>query len=516
LQGKRLSILKENEPREQGTQHAGSRNTTEGLVLANQSNQHLFIDLTFDRRKTLNLKPESKTKELDVADPFPPRYQTNYWSIYNAIDLAYRNDEPEKALKLFMKLREEGELHSGAYSLHLRCYRKLRDKLFRKRELRDAFTISENLLREDKLEVTDNDRRKHVKIAESIGIKVPDDIVMKIASAAITRRPANKERQFIRIKSSRGWKITETSIRVEGEKGRKQGGCGLITDYGTLAIVPRGIGRFGAPDARATFSFHSISGECTAGEFPSVVYRIGWNPYSRAFVTMSPELMIDVWRLPNEPVCQLHLPMTEPEGSGTDKYHVRCVATSGDGSKFLYTRVGQAVLLDSTPKEIWIAQTPVRPGMIREIESGVSGSPEDWIYAAALNPAGTRVLLGCYSGRIFELDGSGQILRTMNFGEPVIGLVPLEHHLIVQSHTRIMALVGKEVRGMIAREPGSSLTYYTGGVILRKNKSLRVFDRDLRSLGEIEALETLEAFWRTNKTLNIETKNAVTQIENFF
>src|SRR5207244_908317 len=134
-----------------------------------------------------------------------------------------------------------------------------------------------------------------------------------------------------------------TLLKEEKQKGGSKRGFRILTDYGTLEIVGRGIGKFGEPDARATFRFYSLSGELSSGELPSEVYRVGWNPYSRAFVTMSPEMRITVWRMPNVRVCELCLPITEPEGPGTDKYHVRCVASSRDGSKFLYTRVAQAV-----------------------------------------------------------------------------------------------------------------------------------------------------------------------------
>ncbi len=599
-------------PAEGTSEHSRAPIETEAAVARKLPKSVPLIDLVFNDHSALNFEeePESPTK----ADG-PPRHKTDYWTIYGAIESAYTNEEPEKAVKLFLELRKTADLHSGALSLYLRAYRKLRDKLVKEGNLRGAFAVSENLLREKMLAVTSNDERKHIKIGQSLGVSIPEAMSTRMAP------PKRKPEAFLRLTSSRGWQIGETSLKDERDKGQSKWKERVITQYGTLEIAPWGLAKFGEPEPRAMLRFHSSAGESSLSELNGVAYRIGWNPYASAFITMSPEMLVSVRQLQGNQLCSLQLPSTQPEGPGTDKYQVRCVATSGDGSTSLFSRVRQAAFLDGGLREIWLAQTPPAPGVIEERSSparseasdsnsdviaaaqilgiekgakaedikrayramavrhhpdknpgdpkalnlmksinaayevlleqpaseawdtesevvtyysslnrttfetdfgtiefsiGVVGRWQDWIYSSAINPEGTRVFLGCYSGRIFELDASGRTVKTIKFSEPITTLTPLESHLLIESHSRIVALAENKVCGTVAKQQGSSVTYYPGGVILLHGKRLLIFDRDLKSIGEIEAFDTVRGFWKAGESLAIETNRAITKVDEFF
>lgn len=586
---------------------------TQATVARKQPKAVPLIDLVFNDKTALNFEedPEPPTK----ADVGLQRHKTDYWTIYRAIELAYANEEPERALKLFSELRETADLHSGALPLYLRAYRKQRDKLIKEGNLRGAFAVSENMLREEILAVTPNDERKHIKLGQSLGVRMPEAMSTRMAP------PKRKPEEFIRLTSSRHWQIGETSPKAERDKGQSKWKDRVITEYGTVEIAPWGLAKFGEPDPRAMLRFHSTEGESHISELNGVAYRIGWNPYASAFITMSPEMVVSVRQLQGDQLCSLRLPLTEPEGTGTDKYQVRCVATSGDGSRSLFSRVRQAAFLDNGLGEIWLAQTPPAPGVIEERSSpasrvpsesdsdvaaaaqtlgiekgakaeeikrayrtmavrhhpdknpgdpraldlmksinaayevlldqpaseawdtesevvtyyssltrttfetdigtiefsiGVVGQWQDWIYSAAINPEGTRVFLGCYSGRIFELDASGHTIKTIKFNEPITTLMPLESHLLIETHSWIVALAENKVCGTIAKQHGSSVTYYPGGVMLLQGKRLLVFDRDLKSMGEIEAFDTVRGFWKAGESLAIETNRAITKVDEFF
>jgi len=571
------------------------------------------INLVFNDDEAINFEEEPESpKKADVG---PPRHKTDYWTIYNEIELAYANEEFEKTVSLFSRLRETAELHSGARSLCLRAYRKLRDSLVKEGNLKGAFAVSEKLLRERNLAVTPNDERKHIKIAQGLGVSAPEGVSARPAP------PKKKRDEFLRINSSQTWQIGEISLKDERDKGQSKWKERVITENGTLEIAPWGLAKYGSPDPRAALRFHSAAGELSMCDFEGAAYRIGWNPYSSAFITMSPEMLVSVRQLDGKSLCSLQLPVTEPEGQGTDKYQVRCVATSADGSRSLFSRVRQATFLDRALGEIWLAQTPPAPGVIEkrsapirndvsepksdvisaanllgvgkgakaddikrayramairhhpdknpadpeapdrmkrinaayevlsnqpaseawdtqsevvtyyqsfststvetvfgsiEFSIGVVGQWQDWIYAAAINPEATRVFLGCYSGRTFELDASGRTVRMMKFSEPITNLMPLEGHLLIESHSKITSLDKNRVCGSIAKPSGCSLTYSPGGVMVLQGKRLAVFGRDLKSLGEIEVFDTIRGFWKMNESLVLETNRAEVKVDKFF
>lgn len=150
------------------------------------------------------------------------------------------------------------------------------------------------------------------------------------------------------------------------------------------------------------------------------------------------------------------------------------------------------------------------------IETRFSGIGQDWIYAAAFNEIGTKVFLGCYSGRIFILDLSSMVIGTLDARETVVSIVPSGSNLLVETSSRVLSFVDGEYRGAVTIGTPHAVTYFPGGFIITDGKTLRVFDSRTTHLGDLITNDTIRGFWRVGNDLAIEMNKACARISGVF
>jgi hypothetical protein len=151
-----------------------------------------------------------------------------------------------------------------------------------------------------------------------------------------------------------------------------------------------------------------------------------------------------------------------------------------------------------------------------ETSIGGGGLGQDWIYAAAFNEIGTKVFIGCYSGRIFILDLSSTVISTLDARETVLSIVPSGSNLLVETSSRVLSFVDGEYRGGLTTGTQRSVTYFPGGFIITDGKTLRVFDSSTTHLGDLVTNDTIRGFWRVGFDLAIETNKVCARISRVF
>lgn len=151
-----------------------------------------------------------------------------------------------------------------------------------------------------------------------------------------------------------------------------------------------------------------------------------------------------------------------------------------------------------------------------EFEIGMAGGGDDWIYAATLDPTDGSVFLGCYSGRVFVLDRSANVLSLLDVHTTMREIVPLQEALLLRTDTRIFSVVDRSLAGEVDVWQKDSITYHGRGFIVQTGKVLELYDARCTLSGTVEASETPRGFWRANDALVIEFNRDLVTVGGIF
>ena len=110
------------------------------------------------------------------------------------------------------------------------------------------------------------------------------------------------------------------------------------------------------------------------------------------------------------------------------------------------------------------------------------GGP-DRLQAAAFSGRGETVLLGTSQGRVLRVDGSGKPIALYDVGTVPIRILETDHHLYIQTFTRLYVLEGDRLVGLQDCTTKCDLLVNEGFVLLVENKGVRVLTEAGRPLG---------------------------------
>jgi hypothetical protein len=133
------------------------------------------------------------------------------------------------------------------------------------------------------------------------------------------------------------------------------------------------------------------------------------------------------------------------------------------------------------------------------------GPGEDWIYAAALSSDG-GAFLGAYSGRIVEVDASGQPLGVIDIGSTPRQIVPNPPYLYILGSTRLYVIESKRLLRILDIFDQGSLLFVQNGFGLITAKSIRWFDCTGMECGEIRSEDPIRRIYPTAKGCAVETR----------
>jgi hypothetical protein len=328
------------------------------------------------------IKNGESVRELEFADklakslPLPattaaadaPSRSHEYWVLFNKAESDYQQGQYRTALDALSQLRDFGTPHQTALSLHLRCHRKIRDAFMKDGDWTKALEASTRLLCETLLDTTATDDRKHNGIVDALTRTESGWVPRRVEVRSAKRKPAAIT-EVVRVASDRGWSVCSTDLKKVPDKYETRWKHRVMMSSGTLEIAAWGLGRFGDPASKAVARVHPANGdEPTIYQLEHVAYRIGTHPVAQAFTTMSPDLEIAVYDLSGHRLGGYNIPCFGDLKSDEDKYKVRCVSASHNGTLHLYTSVHQATLLDDRWAKVWVVQTPAAPGYQKRIQ----------------------------------------------------------------------------------------------------------------------------------------------------
>lgn len=151
-----------------------------------------------------------------------------------------------------------------------------------------------------------------------------------------------------------------------------------------------------------------------------------------------------------------------------------------------------------------------------EFEISMVGGGDDWIYAAALDPADGSVFLGCYSGRVFVLDRNANVLSLLDVHTTMREIMPLQEALLLRTDTRIFSVVDRSLAGEVDVWQKDSIAYHGSGFIIQQGKTLALYNHRCGLEGTLEASETPRGFWRASDALVIEFNRDLVTVGGIF
>lgn len=143
---------------------------------------------------------------------------------------------------------------------------------------------------------------------------------------------------------------------------------------------------------------------------------------------------------------------------------------------------------------------PLAGGLSLEFSMGTSEAfASDWIYAATFGRSSDSVYLGCYSGRVVEVDANGEPMRVFDVGNVPIRIVDTGHHLYILTHTRLYVITGTKLERVIDVPSKTELIVAETGFGLLSDKWLRWFSDVGVARGCVVAKHPIRrVYWRAD------------------
>ena len=141
---------------------------------------------------------------------------------------------------------------------------------------------------------------------------------------------------------------------------------------------------------------------------------------------------------------------------------------------------------------------PLAGGLSLEVSMGTSEAfASDWIYAATFGRSSDSVYLGCYSGRVVEVDAHGEAKRFFDVGNVPTQIVDTGRHLYILTDTRLYIITGTKLERVLDVPPGTQLIVAEGSFGLLGPKCLRWFSDVGIPRGCIVAKDPIRrVYWR--------------------
>jgi hypothetical protein len=130
----------------------------------------------------------------------------------------------------------------------------------------------------------------------------------------------------------------------------------------------------------------------------------------------------------------------------------------------------------------------------------------DWIYAAALGGAGSGAYLAGYSGRVIEVDSSGDAVRAYDIGVVPRRIIDTGDYLYILTDTRLYVLRGELLCGVVDTLDGGELIVGQTGFGLLEKKRFRWFHEEGTYLGSVVTKNPIRRVYYGRDGLVVETR----------
>jgi hypothetical protein len=116
-------------------------------------------------------------------------------------------------------------------------------------------------------------------------------------------------------------------------------------------------------------------------------------------------------------------------------------------------------------------------------------APGDWIYASHVTSAAERIYLGCYSGRVYCTNSSGDVLRLYSTDEPVRGISERGGFLYIWTDGSMYVIGANSVACHLDIRNSSLEGFARWGFMIKKDASLVLHSSDGTWLGSVHLLK---------------------------
>ena len=143
----------------------------------------------------------------------------------------------------------------------------------------------------------------------------------------------------------------------------------------------------------------------------------------------------------------------------------------------------------------------------------------DWIYAASFAAYSDSVYLAGYSGRVVEIDESGQGVRAYDIGSVPRRIVDTGDYLYLLTDTRLYVLRENQLHALVDTFEGGDLVVPQTGFGLLESKRLRWFREDGHYLGSVLSKDPIRRVYSVDGRMIVETRTrraSVTGVGSFW
>lgn len=144
---------------------------------------------------------------------------------------------------------------------------------------------------------------------------------------------------------------------------------------------------------------------------------------------------------------------------------------------------------------------------------GLISKGKDWIYATYLDDKGSKIYLGCYSGKLYSLSKEGIVDIIINCHDTVKSIIKKHSYLFIETNYHLYILKDNEYLTHLKLWKEGILSYLDGYIILRKTNEIKLFSLDGIYISSIRFKNRINDLYQTNRGLNISTTNKTYEIE---
>ncbi|MDX4060725.1 DnaJ domain-containing protein [Aliarcobacter skirrowii] len=142
------------------------------------------------------------------------------------------------------------------------------------------------------------------------------------------------------------------------------------------------------------------------------------------------------------------------------------------------------------------------------------GVAQDWIYEASFSSESENVFIGTYSGKIIELDSSGNPLKVFDIGTVPSQIIESGQYLYISSNTRLYIIKDKEkLVGFVDIFQQGRLIISKSGFGLLSDKILKWYTQEGINIGSIKSKDPIKSIYSLNNKTIIETMQNKAVIE---
>lgn len=153
------------------------------------------------------------------------------------------------------------------------------------------------------------------------------------------------------------------------------------------------------------------------------------------------------------------------------------------------------------------------PDQFVEVEIGMGGPAEDWVYATHVGPNAETVYLGCYSGKVHKITNDGSVFEFFDCHDVISSIKERGRFLCIETDEKLFILEDDRTPEIVNKRKTTRLRWARCGFMLWGTKEIRLFADTGAEIGGMCFKKSIRDVHWNNRSLVVVTASKVYSFE---